>query len=57
MTKDEMHASIVAERTGSSAMDIVGRLRVSAGTEDGDHGAMLLEAADEIERLRGQHGG
>lgn len=56
MNKDEMRASIVSERTGTSATDIVDRLRERAGQNDECdwHGAIECEAADEIERLRGK---
>ena len=63
MNQDEVRASIKAECVANSgqdpAMDIVDRLRERAGQNDEYdwHGAIEREAADEIERLRGQHGG
>ena len=59
MNKDEMQASIKAERLIASgqdpSVDIVQRLRERAGQYDEYdwHGAIEREAADEIERLRG----
>ena len=59
MNQDEVRASIKAERLLITAqdpsMDIVQRLRERAGQNDECdwHGAIELEAAAEIERLRG----
>ena len=64
MNRDEVRASIKAERQGTTdplppSADIVDRLRERAGQYDECdwHGAIEREAADEIERLRGLHGG
>lgn len=59
MNADEMRASIAAERaatlSGDAKADIVERLRERAGQYDECdwHGEIELEAANEIERLRG----